>query len=285
MLAVRLHCVDDVFLAKYIDSPLFADPKASKETRPTTSYPHRLAFLRPELLTSYRSYKLQQWMDERVAEASAEIEASKEKLQIEVSKPEGSTEEKSAPVSPVIDAADFPLRFNPDAFVERKSTINSPSTFIYDPEEPSSKAVHDASAWLNDSVLSNFVGDIVANMLVFTDGFFLTRLMHRKGINMRYLGVVTDLVEQEFAKTTFGEILIADAHFTLRAFKVGSFSNSRFKTSPTDVPNFSILVNSSARDGLASLQAHPQRPPPLLDGLRPLQHHRSLLQLPLGIFS
>ncbi|SGY95264.1 BQ5605_C036g11483 [Microbotryum silenes-dioicae] len=233
----RLHCVDVEFIENDVNGPVFGpsreggdDSAAVKvngahESRP---YPHRLALLRMELLEAYHAIKLRSWMEERIVEiraknkdklangtANAPAEGSIEsELQEAAQDPEPKAEPKAdtdaaeertavpeSSANTVIDAEDFWLRFNPDAFVERKPTASGePSTVIYDADEPSSKAVRDASLYLREQVIPAFIVDIVSVGMIVTDGFFLTRLLHRKGINLRYLGMLADRIDKD-AKT------------------------------------------------------------------------------------
>lgn len=98
----------------------------------------------------------------------------------------------------VVNAEDFVLRFNPDAFVERKPTDDAKDAVkIYDTDEESTKNVREASKYLRDTILSSFIAEVAASTMTHTDGFFLSKLMHRKGINMRYLGLLARKIDSE----------------------------------------------------------------------------------------
>lgn len=209
-----MHCVDVEFLEKHTSGEMIFDSKngAVNGVHTPPSYPHRIVLLRPELLASYRDSKLQTWIEEKVI-------ASREKSTVaDVAEPtEGDATAivpvvtattidaatgnadaivNNAPAGTIINAADFHLTFNPDAFIERKVTPPSTlPTVVYDPEDQSTKEVRNASIWLRETAIPNFVVDAVLNQIGFADAFMLTRLMHRKGINMRYLGVLADVVQ------------------------------------------------------------------------------------------
>lgn len=222
LLAARLHCVDVEFLEKDINGAILADSSESQANgvHSPAAYPHRLVLLRPELLEAYHDSKLKVWLEERVAESRGRVEkehAAKDGAEepaagsVESELKEAATDstvatadeskaQEDIPTS-VINAEDFVLRFNPDAFVERKAAKEGeqPVT-IFDAEEESSKNVRRASAYLRETVLSSFINDIATSSNFFTDGFFLSKVMHRKGINMRYLGLLAEKVDSEGPK-------------------------------------------------------------------------------------
>lgn len=180
---------------------------------------------------------MQVWIEGKVAEAQASIAAAKSiepvAGSVESELKEASSDsaaEKPAPA--IINADDFILNFNPDAFVERKSTAGKDDVVLYNPEEESSKNVRAASLWLRESALPTFITEVVSIMLVVTDGIYLTKLMHRKGINMRYLGALVELIdtkgpEMEYAKNVRKD----EIEFVLRHLKVSFVSNDCRKQS------------------------------------------------------
>ncbi|GAA6019024.1 hypothetical protein JCM10207_006291 [Rhodosporidiobolus poonsookiae] len=218
----RLQCVDVEFREKNTSG----DASSAE-------YPHRAVLLRPELLEAYRESKLQKWIDEQVQLKHAEVaekqksieaqlkeaatedgEGEKKEVEGEV-KEDGEGEDKPKTTTSVINADDFVLEFNPDAFVERKEGL-----VIYDAEAESTKNVRLASQYLRDVVLGDFLNEAAANAFAVTDGFLLTRTLHRKGINMRYLGQLVDKIDQDGDKVDFGKGTTKDeAAFTLRLLK------------------------------------------------------------------
>ncbi|GAA5919909.1 hypothetical protein JCM6882_005487 [Rhodosporidiobolus microsporus] len=202
----RLQCVDVEFREKNVDAA-------------SSTYPHRLVLLRPELLEAYRESKLQKWLEVEVTKKRAEVEKEQKSIEAELkeaaSDAKEGEEEKPAPKTSVINADDFILNFNPDAFVERKENL-----VIYDEEDESTKNVRLASQYLRDVVLSEFLAEAAANSFSVTDGFFLTKLLHRKGINMRYLGLLADKIEKEGDKIDYGKGQSKnDAEYTLKLLK------------------------------------------------------------------
>lgn len=157
----------------------------------------------------------------------------------------------------IIDASNFVFNFNPDAFVTRKEIEGVESSpLLYDPEEESSKHVREASLYLRKVMLPAFLIEVIGISLIFTDGTFLTKLMHRKGINMRYLGMMVDLIDTEGETLSYKDAKKPDIVFALTALKVSSSYLLFFL--PIELliyshPIFpSPLVHSQTRNGFTS---------------------------------
>ncbi|BGP21157.1 eukaryotic translation initiation factor 3 subunit CLU1/TIF31 [Rhodotorula toruloides] len=220
----RMQCVDVEFLEKNVK----ADGLVSVD------YPHRVLFLRPELLEAYRESKLQKWLEVKVAETRAKVEEEQKSVEAElkeaastetasegeVAPKDGETKSVKAPTTSVINADDFVLNFNPDAFVERKPTESGEALVIYDPEDESTRNVRLASQYLRDVVLDEFLVEAAANAFIVTDGFLITKTLHRKGINMRYLGLLADKIDKSADKIEVGKSTTKEeAIFTLNLLK------------------------------------------------------------------
>lgn len=90
----------------------------------------------------------------------------------------------------------FDLKFNPDAWVDLKAGPSEEgkdliASSITDESDPAVKAVRDASVFLRSTVIPTFVLDVLTNRDSSIDGVSLTRSLHRRGINMRYVHVVS----------------------------------------------------------------------------------------------
>jgi protein TIF31 len=145
------------------------------------SYPHRVVLLRPELLELFWESELK-----RYAKSFTKDDE----------------EEKMDPVALGEKLKDFELKFNPDAFVDypgKDGQVFTPST-ITDESEPSIKAVRDASQFLQTVAIPAVVFDcMTGNLTNVIDGQSLTRHLHSRGINMRYLGKLHENI-LKFAK-------------------------------------------------------------------------------------
>lgn len=174
----RMHPMDVTFLEEFCEAG---------------KYPHKLVLLRPELVRAFYDSKLQPWIEDKIKQKRAE-------------KGEGEGSETLEDVQ--LSLRDFELAFNPDAFVPRKPTTEHPDgPVIFDEQDESTKNVRSASEYLRSHTLASFITDVVDAGIFFSDGFYLTRLLHRKGINMRYLGLLATKVANEgssleFARTT-----------------------------------------------------------------------------------
>jgi protein TIF31 len=209
-------------------------------------YPHRVVLLRQELVEVFWESELKRWArgvaaerakasgvkavdgngDEEKVDGDAkepvdnepngetEVVAETSEAKSEEDKPakvngDEAKDKTAEPPMPEIDASQFKLLFNPDAFVDQPLPKSSKSddTRKYVPstqtslEDPSIKAVRDASSFLRDIAVPGLVLDVLTgNQGGVVDGGSLSKVMHGRGINVRYLGKVMERVE-EFSKT------------------------------------------------------------------------------------
>ncbi|GAA5923672.1 translation initiation factor 3 subunit CLU1 [Sporobolomyces koalae] len=215
----RLHCVDIEFREQNVAA---SDALAA--------YPHRLVLLRPELLELYRDHKLQPWLEEQVEKTRANLEKANKSVEAELKEAaadpkEQESENKDENAKPattsIINADDFVLDFNPDAFVERKPVNGATnSEQIHNEEEEATKNVRLASQYLREVALKAFLIEAGSATLNITDGFLMTRLLHRKGINMRYIGMLADKIDQEGSTYEFSKgTSKSEALYTLELLK------------------------------------------------------------------
>lgn len=191
-------------------------------------YPHRMVLLRPELVESYHAIKTREWIEEQVKEKSAQetpvakassgenakaitgdeadksLEGSDEFVKVDgedatpeiQAKAETAGEETKQPQEneqTIIDVGNFKLAFNPDAFVDRADLpLHSAALAKPDEEEASTKAVRDASTFLRETVIPSLLREILADEIIPLDSSHLSQLLHRKGINVRYLGLIAE---------------------------------------------------------------------------------------------
>ena len=187
-------------------------------------------------------------VSEEAQESPAAAEAAAERAGIE------------APLDASIDASflkDFKLVLNPDAFVDQPlpkgSSVNEggqafvPSSTT-DESDPAIKAVRDASLFLRQVIVPAIVLDaLTGNLSGVMDGWSLTRAMHTRGINMRYLGHIASTIESFANSSKFEQPGLGP----LASFKVclDSFSSP---CSSADVP---FLGARDSRDGFPGRQA------------------------------
>ncbi|GAB5586112.1 Intracellular distribution of mitochondria [Umbelopsis nana] len=161
-------------------------------------YPHKMTLLRPELMALYWEHKLREWVKEKTGKAdeteqdekkeSTADDAADEKPQTDA-KENGEVAENSAEIK--IDVNEFQLAFNPDVFTSVKTKRQGQEEIIREQENN----VREASKFLADSVIPSLVLDFSSYVVSPLDGDALTKAMHQRGINMRYLGKIVGLVE------------------------------------------------------------------------------------------
>jgi protein TIF31 len=183
-----------------------------------TAYPHRMTVLRPELVDAYWKSKLREWVN-------AELERRRQAKGIPAPQTEAKTSEQSSVVaseadddkagkeepaekenaaSPAkedqaadfdkerINVADFEFALNPDAFGgQEPQTEAEKEAWSRDEQE-----VRLAADFLRSTVIPDLVRDLKESEVGFPmDGQSLSRLLHRRGINLRYLGKIASLAE------------------------------------------------------------------------------------------
>ncbi|KAG5812409.1 hypothetical protein H9Q74_004875 [Fusarium xylarioides] len=167
------------------------------------AYPHRMTVLRPELVDSFSRYKLKQWVDKEVARRAeqkkekegetkaAEGDAKGEEGEDEKKTTEGEGEgEASKEEDNQPNLSDFKFALNPDAFSGQvPQTDEEKAEFAADEEE-----VRAAGKYLREQVIPDLLKDLSESEISFPmDGQSLSRLLHKRGINVRYLGKVAEL--------------------------------------------------------------------------------------------
>jgi protein TIF31 len=198
-----------------------------------------MTFLRPELLQTFRDIEAKKWVAEQIEqlpkkEASTEKSAAAASESDKESKEESkevdaaggeeqksTTAEKALADSSLIRLEDFKLEFNVDAFVERKDAAPMTEAEKEAREaDPSVKSVRAASEFLRKTVLPNFLFEVASTGTLPGDGATLARLLHRQGINVRYLGRLAKLVDDKAVVEKFSEGLRHEVERHLQNFKV-----------------------------------------------------------------
>ncbi|KAI1423799.1 clustered mitochondria-domain-containing protein [Xylaria sp. FL1777] len=164
------------------------DVKAEDDS---TGYPHRMTVLRPELVETLRTLKWSEWVNAEIARIKER--SAKEKTESKDS--DESKEQKDsddAEIEEKIDGSNFSFSLNPDAFSGQIPQSEEEKKELAADEED----VRNACKHLRDAAIPDFVNDIKSSDLPFPmDGSSLAKMMHKRGINMRYLGKVISLCE------------------------------------------------------------------------------------------
>jgi len=209
-----------------LDLPRLAPVDVEWLEKDMEGYPHRVVLLRQELVETFWESELKRWargvpeaekakgsgVGENVKEdgeggktvdGDAKEHATKEMLDgdtIEDGEKEAPAPAKNEDTPVTIDAStlkQFELRFNPDAFVDqpapRSSTSNT--TFIpsrtTDESDPAIKAVREASVFLRQIAIPAIALDVLTGSTSgIMDGQSLSKHLHARGVNIRYLGLL-----------------------------------------------------------------------------------------------
>ncbi|RCI02054.1 Intracellular distribution of mitochondria, partial [Rhizopus stolonifer] len=190
----------DLYRLNPVDIEFQESECVEKDGKP--AYPHKMTLLRPELMSLFWEHKFRQWVKVKteeikkerddakpaaVEETKAEQEAKAEEAKLEetnVGEMEKAQEEED---DIKIDVNEFKLTFNPDVF----TTAKLPQTEQTKQEE---ETIREASKFLSNEVIPSLVLDFASYAISPLDGDALTRAMHRRGINMRYLGKLAELI-------------------------------------------------------------------------------------------
>ena len=176
-------------------------------------YPHRMSVLRLELVEAY-------WRSKMSAYVKAEVEkrrvAKAEEAPKEGKSEEGSEEktEESAD-NERVDISGFDLSLNPDVFSGQvPQTSEEKEQWAKDEQE-----VRDACDYLRSKVIPELIQDLHDGDVGFPmDGQSLTQLLHKRGINVRYLGKLAQQSNEKGARLHALSTLLVQ-EMVARAFK------------------------------------------------------------------
>ncbi|EEB06691.1 translation initiation factor eIF3 alpha subunit [Schizosaccharomyces japonicus yFS275] len=172
------------------------------------AYPHTLAYLRPELIQSIWETKLKNYAEAKAAKLKESVPKDElEKI-------------------PDISLNDFDYTLNPDVF---RSDYKVPKDYeqTLKKDEEAVKAV---SELLRNDIIPSFVKTVCTDESAMpVDGIALARMMHKRGINMRYLGKVAELAASQYGND-HPLVYLAELEMLARAVK-HVFSNNIAKHS------------------------------------------------------
>jgi len=177
-------------------------------------YPHRMTVLRPELVESLGKQKAREYVNAELkkrgllngkpsaesTDASKDAEATKDaeaETKAAESEPAKETEEAEKPKETPkeddkIDMSGFKFALNPDVFSGQVPQTEEEKEEMARDEQ----AVRDACTYLRDTVIPGFLNDLKESDISFPmDGRSLSRVLHRRGINIRYIGKLAALSE------------------------------------------------------------------------------------------
>ncbi|KAK4157107.1 clustered mitochondria-domain-containing protein [Chaetomidium leptoderma] len=183
-------------------------------------YPHRMTVLRPELVEALGKQKARDFVSAELQKRGAlkkgdaieEAKEEKPKEKEEKSKEKEENEEESDEEDKEetekadankekdeektdndrIDMSSFQFALNPDVFSGQNPQTDEEKEEMANDEQE----VRDACTYLRDTVIPALIRDLNESDISFPmDGRSLTSLLHRRGINLRYLGKLASLSE------------------------------------------------------------------------------------------
>ncbi|KJZ76001.1 Protein TIF31-like protein [Hirsutella minnesotensis 3608] len=236
---------------------------AAKEDE-SKAYPHRMTVLRPELVESFARFRMKQWVDKELArrgqarrddEASVVKDEDKDiakdktpsktkaptKDQAEATSDQATNADEAAEgeVSSKnpLDLSDFKFALNPDAFSGQLPQTEEEKAQLEEDE----REVRSACAYLRERVIPDLLRELADSDISFPmDGPSLGRLLHKRGINVRYLGTVAALATDKRLRC-LREICVQD--MVSRAFKHVAASYLRSLPVPVTAACVSHLLN------------------------------------------
>lgn len=245
----RLTPPDISWIDQYWSEPEEGEPKAKER-----DYPHRMTLLRPELVDAYWKLKLSEYIKEEskkqhnVLQDESKITGSEERPSEEHptnaasvdGKPETASTGKSEdaieatqrededkkPSETRIDISKFHLSFNPDVFCGQvPQTEEEKAEWAEDECKARELCDH-----LHSKVMPDLIHDLEDGEVSFPmDGLALSRLLHKRGINLRYLGKLVSTMENPSARFK-ALVCLVEREMISRAFK--HLANRYLRKSP-----------------------------------------------------
>lgn len=212
-----------------------------------TRYPHRMTVLRPELVDSYRITKLREYISKELQRKRTEREQAGKKLQNGSAHHDAQTDSSSdklpngdtdssaekqlvngesdakagdetskQPQQEAVDVSGFSFSLNPDVFSgQQPQTDEEKAEWEQDEAE-----VRTVCKFLTEEVIPRLVHDMQEGDVGFPmDGQSLVREMHKRGVNVRYLGEVARRCSQSEDKRLQALQQLAHQEMVSRVFK------------------------------------------------------------------
>ena len=222
-------------------------------------YPHRMTVLRPELVELFSRQKMRDWVNIELAKRS-QIKEKKPRNDVQARPAEkniaaadesepaddaaSEKPEQTEPEEDHIDMSKFSFALNPDAFSGQNPQTDEEKEQMTADEED----VRAAGAYLRDTTIPELLKDLRESEVGFpTDGLSLRQLLHKRGINLRYMGRIASMC-QESRLTCLRDICVRD--MIARAFKHVSAKYLRRLPLPVASACLSHLLNCLLGVGL-----------------------------------
>jgi protein TIF31 len=226
-----------------------------------TAYPHRMTVMRPELVDAYWKFKMREWVNgelerrrrnqtetsdsanmieskEAAENASEPIKETSDANEVKDSESSSMNLDKVSEFDKDrIDVSNFSFALNPDAFSGQEPQTDAEKDQLAKDEQE----VRLACEFLRTTILPELVNDLKEGDVGFPmDGQSLTRLLHKRGINVRYLGKVATLAE---GKRLESLRILSIQEMVSRAFKHVASKYLRYLPIPLTAACISHLLN------------------------------------------
>lgn len=180
------------------------------KTGDSDSYPHAISTLRPEAINS--------WFMEKIRELRAERTKKSADTKDET-EPEKTQEELAAEAEEIFSEVSKSCRFNPDVGAKDEALVPEKDLERFRADQAEVRVV---CSYVQETLIPGLVSDILNGVAsVPLDGALLTSVLHSRGINMRYIGLVhkvasnhgallesfIDLLEQEAVSRSVKHLL------------------------------------------------------------------------------
>jgi protein TIF31 len=176
-------------------------------------YPHRMTVLRPELVDSYRITRLREYIAKKLEEKrdAKKAEESEEKKEGEAKDGEEQPKQQES-----VDVSGFSFTLNPDVFSGQLPQSDEEKASYQEDEVE----VRTVCEYLRADVIPRFMRDLQEGEVGFPmDGASLTSTLHKRGINVRYLGEIARLGGEKEDNRMKALKQICEQEMVSRAFK------------------------------------------------------------------
>ncbi|MCJ1284124.1 Intracellular distribution of mitochondria [Xylographa opegraphella] len=211
----RLSPLDITWIEEYWSDVSDSDAKPEE-----TNYPHRMTVLRPELIETYWRSKMGEFIKAKLERRRTQTSGPEHVDSKVLSDAKGIAESKAITngvghdhdgtgptatgekVEPDglqerVDMSDFDLAFNPDVFCGQSPQSDQEKEELLRDE----REVRSVCDYLRQNVMSDLVRDLREGEVGFPmDGHSLARLLHKRGINIRYLGKLATLAKEQSSR-------------------------------------------------------------------------------------
>ena len=232
----------------------WSEPEDQKPKDKSRDYPHRMTLLRPELIDAYWKFRLSEYIKEGSGKIHDEPKEDTHKISIDGKLSENGSVKESESQRDIesthvdndttdvissaengenknetgtrIDVSKFRLAFNPDVFCGHEpQTEEEQKDWAEDEHNVRMLCNH-----LHDKVMPDLMDDLKEGDVSFPmDGASLSRLLHKRGINVRYLGKLVSVRDNQNARLQ-ALASLAEREMVARAFK--HVANRYLKQSP-----------------------------------------------------